>query len=71
MGYAFDGFGIYGRFGVDGELVTNDDLDVCHGHAHSIEWYGATRSMYHYHSTYEFPYSVGCFRGDAIRVPGG
>lgn len=67
LGYAFDGFGIYGHFGVDGEVVTNDDLDVCHGHTHSIEWDGEPQSMYHYHATYEFPYSVGCFRGDAIR----
>lgn len=71
LGYAFDGFGVYGRFGADGELVTNDDLDACHGRTHPIQWDGATRAMYHYHSTYEFPYSVGCFRGDAIRVPGG
>lgn len=67
LGYAFDGFGIYGHFGVDGATLTNDDLDVCHGHTHSIEWDGAARSMYHYHATYEFPYSVGCYRGDAIR----
>jgi hypothetical protein len=71
MGYAFDGFGIYGHYGVDGELLTNDDLDACHGHTHEIEWDGTTKSMYHYHATFEFPYSVGCFRGDAIRVPAG
>lgn len=67
LGYAFDGFGIFGHFGTDGEAVTNEDLDVCHGHTHPVEWDGETRSMYHYHATYEFPYSVGCFRGDAIR----
>lgn len=68
LGYAFDGFGIYGHLGVDGATLTNDDLDVCHGHTHSIEWDGDMESMYHYHATYEFPYTVGCFRGDAIRA---
>ena len=68
LGYAFDGFGIYGHFGVDGETLTNDDLDVCHGHTHSVEWDGVAQSLYHYHATYEFPYSVGCFRGNAIRL---
>lgn len=67
LGYAFDGFGIYGHFGAGGEALTNDDLDVCHGHTHSIEWDGAVESMYHYHATYEFPYTVSCFRADAIR----
>lgn len=67
LGYAFDGFGIFGHFGADGAALTNADLDECHGHTHSIGWDGAARSMYHYHATYEFPYSVGCFRGDSIR----
>ncbi|HYP24337.1 MAG TPA: YHYH protein [Actinomycetota bacterium] len=68
LGYAFDGFGIYGHYGVDGDALTNEDLDACHGHTHSIEWDGEPRSMYHYHATYEFPYTVSCFRGDAIQV---
>jgi hypothetical protein len=63
VGYAFDGFGIYGHQGEGGEILANDDLDACHGHTHPIEWDGETRSMYHYHSTYEFPYTVGCYRG--------
>lgn len=63
MGYAFDGFGIYGYYGEDGSEVTNADLDECHGHTHAIEWDGGQAEMYHYHATHEFPYVVGCFKG--------
>ena len=63
VGYAFDGFGIYGYYGEDGKEITNADLDACHGHTHIIEWDGQTVDMYHYHATHEFPYVVGCFMG--------
>lgn len=63
VGYAFDGFGIYGPRGEDGEVLTNADLDECHGHTHEIEWDGEVVEMYHYHATYEFPYTLGCYRG--------
>lgn len=63
VGYAFDGFGIYGYYGEDGKEITNADLDECHGHSHIIEWDGQAVEMYHYHATREFPYVVGCFRG--------
>jgi hypothetical protein len=63
VGYAYDGFGIFGRRGEDGIELTNDDLDECHGHTHVIEWDGRQVEMYHYHATAEFPYTVGCFRG--------
>jgi putative cell wall-binding protein len=63
VGYALDGFGIYGTRGENGVVVSNDQLDECHGHTHTITWDGTARSMYHYHSTWEFPYVVGCFRG--------
>ena len=65
LGYGFDGFGIYGHHGTNGATLTNSDLDDCHGHTHSVTWDGTDRSMYHYHTTYEFPYTVGCFRGEA------
>jgi len=66
-GYALDGFGIYGRYGENGQLLTNDDLDECHGHAHAIEWDGQTVNLYHYHATWEYPYTLGCFRGTPAR----
>lgn len=72
VGYALDGFGIYGFRGEDGKVLTNNDLDECHGHTHEITWEGQQVVMYHYHATIEFPYTVGCFRGTAIHfVPGG
>jgi YHYH protein len=68
-GYAFDGYGIYGYYGEDGEELTNADLDECHGHTHMIEWNGQMVEMYHYHATREFPYVVGCFHGTpAVRA---
>lgn len=63
MGYAFDGYGIYGYYGEDGAEVTNEDLDACHGHTHQIEWDGQMVELYHYHATHQFPYVVGCFHG--------
>lgn len=63
VGYAFDGFGIFGHRGEGGEVLTNEDLDECHGHTHDITWDGETVEMYHYHATWEYPYAVGCFRG--------
>lgn len=63
VGYAFDGYGIYGCYGEDGKEVTNEDLDACHGHTHEVEWDGQMVEMYHYHATHEFPYTVGCFHG--------
>ena len=69
VGYAFDGYGIYGYYGEDGSEVTNEDLDACHGHTHVIEWNGQMVEMYHYHATHEFPYTVGCFHGTpAVRA---
>ena len=39
------------------------DLDACHGHTHAILWDGASKEMYHYHATWDFPYTIGCLRG--------
>jgi hypothetical protein len=63
LGYALDGFGIYGVRGENGETLTNADLDECHGHTHPITWDGQTVTLYHYHATYEYPYTMGCYRG--------
>ena len=74
VGYALDGFGIFGHRGEDGHDLTNADLDACHGHTHEIEWDGQKVVMYHYHATHEYPYTVGCFMGTPVKgaqaVPG-
>jgi hypothetical protein len=66
FGYALDGFGIFGPRGDGGELLTNEQLDVCHGHIGTINWDGTLTDMYHYHLNNEFPYGPGCFRGTEI-----
>lgn len=63
LGYARDGFGIYGNRGENGVVLTDADLDACHGHTHAISWDGVMVTMYHYHATAEYPYTLGCYRG--------
>jgi hypothetical protein len=63
VGYALDGFGIYGRYGEGSKLLSSADLDACHGHTHMIEWNGKRVMIYHYHATWDFPYTIGCLRG--------
>ncbi len=66
VGYALDGFGIYGKFGDDGVEMHNDDLDECHGHIGKVMWDGKEVEMYHYHLTDEYPYTIGCFVGTPV-----
>jgi hypothetical protein len=33
-------------------------------------WDGKKVVMYHYHLNGEYPYSIGCFRGNPVTVPG-
>jgi hypothetical protein len=63
VGYALDGIPIYGPRGEGGELVTNDDLDACHGRTSEVVYHGKRVRMYHYQATLEFPYTLGCYRG--------
>ncbi|HLJ95172.1 MAG TPA: YHYH protein [Gemmataceae bacterium] len=54
IGYAFDGFAIYGPNGEGGKPPT--DLDECNGHSDK-------ERGYHYHVTAKFPYILGAYRG--------
>ena len=54
IGYAFDGFAIYGPNGEDGRPPA--DLDECNGHTDKARGY-------HYHVTEKFPYVLGCYKG--------
>lgn len=67
VGFALDGFPIYGPRGAGGKLLDNDDLDACHGHVGRVELDGRWRRAYHYHATLEYPYTLGCFRGTPRR----
>ncbi len=70
IGYALDGFGIYGYHGEGGALLSTSDLDECHGHAGSVMVDGEMQTLYHYHATPDYPYTVSCFRGTPISVAG-
>jgi hypothetical protein len=63
VGYALDGFGIYGPYDKDGNIITNDQLDECHGLTSEVMWEGKMTNIYHYVLNYEYPYSIGAFRG--------
>ena len=54
LGWAFDGFGIYGRLSQGGILPTV--LDECSGHTHEA-------MTYHYHLPDQFPWTIGCYKG--------
>jgi hypothetical protein len=60
VGYINDGFPIYGYRGEGGIEMSNEDLDLCHGHNHG-------KLGYHYHATLEYPYTVGCYIGNPIQ----
>ena len=64
MGWALDGFGIYGLRGNRGAVMTTAKLDSCHGHSHRLG--RSRRRTYHYHATLDFPYVVSCYRGKPI-----
>ncbi len=63
LGYALDGFGIYGLYEGAGKVMTSNDLDECHGHVGSVIWDGQITMIYHYHLTRAYPYTLGCFKG--------
>ena len=63
LGYAVDGFGIYGPYAAGGKKLDSKDIDECHGITSLINWDGKMVNMYHYVATDDFPYTVGCMRG--------
>lgn len=62
VGWALDGYPIFGMRRPDGSLLTNADLDACHGRAERLTVDGRTYS-YAYRLTREYPYTLGCFTG--------
>jgi len=69
MGYAIDGFGVYGPRGANGKWITNAQLDVCHGMTSKVWFNGKYQSIYHYVLNNQYPYSIGCFRGTPAKLP--
>jgi len=66
VGYALDGYGIYVERDQFGNLLTNENLDACHGRIGPVLWDGEVVEMYHYVVTMEYPYTLGCFRGTPV-----
>lgn len=65
LGWAFDGFPIYGDTNPDGSEIAAGDLDVCNGQADDA--FG-----YRYHTSQDAPYIVQCLMGtiaDADQLP--
>lgn len=65
VGWALDGFPILGRRDAHGAELTNDDLDACHGRSETVTVDGRTY-QYAYRLTREYPYSLGCFKGQVL-----
>lgn len=64
FGFALDGFPITGPRAADGHMMTNAELDQCHGTTSEITMPdGSLKTTYHYVLNREYPYSIGCFRG--------
>ena len=64
FGFALDGFPITGPRAADSHMMTNAELDECHGTTSEITMPdGTLKTTYHYVLNREYPYSVGCFRG--------
>jgi len=70
VGYALDGYPIYGPRGAGGRLLTNEDLDACHGQTSKVRFEGRWQRIYHYNATLEYPYTLGCFRGAPVSSGG-
>lgn len=63
VGWAFDGYGIYGPRDAKGNELTSADLDECHGITSKVKFNGKVQKIYHYVATVDSPYTVGCFHG--------
>jgi YHYH protein len=64
VGFALDGFPIVGLRGPTGRVTTNADLDECHGRFGNLLINGRRIDTYYYQFTKEYPYVLGCFRGE-------
>ena len=70
IGWALDGFPITGPVVGEGNILTSDDLDECHGITGTVEIDGEEVETYHYVMTQDLPYSVSCFQATASTPPG-
>lgn len=66
VAWALDGYPVTGPRDENGNVLTTADLDECHGRTSEIVVDGKTVNMYHYVGTYDFPYTIGCYRGSVV-----
>ncbi len=65
VGWALDGYPILSMNDAAGKLLTNADLDACHGRAEKVVADGRTYD-YAYRLTREYPYTLACFSGHLL-----
>lgn len=65
VGWALDGYPILGMRDGNGRLLTNADLDDCHGRPEQISMDGRNYD-YAYRLTQEYPYVMGCYSGQLL-----
>lgn len=70
IGYALDGFPITGPKVSDGNILTSDDLDECHGIFSKLTINDKPTMTYHYVMTQDFPYSISCYRSAPTQTQG-
>ncbi|XP_064636960.1 uncharacterized protein LOC135493512 [Lineus longissimus] len=58
LGVAMDGYALYGPRLSNGTMITNAELDDCHG--------TTIDGSYRYYLTETYPYMLGCFKGSLI-----
>ncbi len=66
VGWMLDGYPILAPVGEGGKPITNADLDECHGKVGNVRVDGRVLQMYHYRFTMEYPYTIGCFKGNRV-----
>ncbi|HEY1015070.1 MAG TPA: YHYH protein [Herpetosiphonaceae bacterium] len=62
FGYLLDGFAVYGPQDAGGARIAPAQLDECSGHVGPTPEHPS--GIYHYHMTYEAPYSIPCYSGE-------
>jgi hypothetical protein len=67
VGWALDGFPVFGQRDAAGRELTNRDLDACHGRKEDVTINGR-HYAYAYRLTAEYPYTIGCFSGSVDRA---
>ena len=65
VGWALDGYPVFGMRNSNGSRITNIDLDACHGRKEELLIDGRHYD-YAYRLTMEYPYTLGCYHGQLM-----